>query len=115
MMSHGARKAGRNDQTVCCDRCPDCGGKPDAAWQDEPAFTGDGRGPTCGGGRVYAYGREVLFAADAKTGAVVESFGNKGRLQVADAIRVKYPQQDATGYEMSSPPAYYNGTLYVGL
>jgi len=33
----------------------------------------------------------------------VESFGNKGRLEVADAIRVKYPKQDATGYEMSSP------------
>ena len=83
--------------------------------QVEPAFPGHGRGPTYGGGRIYAYGRGAMFAVDAKTGAVVESFGNKGRLEVADAIRVKYPKQDATGYEMSSPPAYHNGTLYVGL
>lgn len=84
--------------------------------QVEPEFAGNGRGPTYADGRIYAYGRKVMFAVDAKTGAVVESFGNKGRLQVADAaIRFKYPKQDATGYDMNSPPAYYNGTLYVGM
>jgi PQQ-dependent dehydrogenase (methanol/ethanol family) len=84
--------------------------------QVEPAFPGGGRGPTYGDGRIYAYGRSVMYAVDAKTGALVESFGNKGQLQVADAaIKFKYPQQTATGYGINAPPGYYNGTLYVGL
>lgn len=84
--------------------------------QVEPSFPGGGRGPTYADGRIYAFGRSIMYAVDAKTGALIESFGNKGRLQVADAaIQLKYPQHDATGYQMVAPPAYYNGTLYMGL
>ena len=62
------------------------------------------------------YGRTVLYVVDAKTGKIVESFGNKGRLQVADAaLRFKYPDKDPAGYQIAGPPAYHNGTLYVGL
>jgi glucose dehydrogenase len=82
----------------------------------EPTFPGTGRGPAYANGRIYAYGRSILYAVDAKTGRIVESFGNKGRLLIADqAVRFKYPDRDPTGYQMVAPPAYFNGTLYVGL
>jgi glucose dehydrogenase len=46
----------------------------------------------------------------------VDSFGSKGRLQVADAaVKFKYTDRDPVGYKMMSPPAYFNGTLYVAL
>jgi glucose dehydrogenase len=84
--------------------------------QVEPAFTGSGRGPSYGDGRIYAYGRSIVYAVDAKTGAIIESFGNKGRLQVADAaIQFGKFQHDATGYSVATAPAYHNGTLYFGL
>jgi glucose dehydrogenase len=84
--------------------------------QIEPPFPASGRGPAYGDGRIYAYGRSILYAVDAKTGKVVESFANKGRLEVARAaLRVKYPDKDPTGYEMTTSPTYFNGTLYVGL
>jgi glucose dehydrogenase len=90
----------------------------------EPAFTGSTlgrRGPASDGGHIiYAYGgtgaQAVLYAVDARTGKGVESFGNKGRLQIADAaVRFKYPQKDPTGYEMAAPPIFYKGMLYLGL
>jgi quinohemoprotein ethanol dehydrogenase len=84
--------------------------------QVDPPFPASGRGPAYGDGRIYAFGRTVLYAVDAKTGRVDESFGNKGRLIVAEeALAVKYRDRDATGYSIQAPPAYYNGTLYVGL
>jgi len=50
------------------------------------------RGPAYGDGRIYAYGANVLYAIDAKTGQPLQSFGAKGRLLVADAaIKFKYP------------------------
>jgi quinoprotein glucose dehydrogenase len=85
-------------------------------YQVTPAFPGTGRGPAYGDGRIYAYGRTILYAVDAKTGQVVEAFGNKGRLEVADAaVKFKYPDKDPVGYQMAGPPTYVNGTLYVGL
>jgi quinoprotein glucose dehydrogenase len=85
-------------------------------YQVTPAFPGNGRGPTYGDGRIYAYGASIMYAVDAKTGQLVESFGGKGRLQVADAaVKFKYPDKDPVGYKMMSPPAYFNGTLYVAL
>jgi PQQ-dependent dehydrogenase (methanol/ethanol family) len=85
----------------------------------QPAFRGAGlgrRGPTYANGRIYAYGETFLYAVDAKTGKVVESFGNKGRLLVADAaLRFKYGDRDPIGYEIASPPAFHDGTLYLGL
>ena len=86
------------------------------AIQVEPAFPGVGRGPTYGDGRIYAFGRSVMYAVDAKTGAFVESFGTKGQLRLPEAvIKAKYPKQEPIGYGMAGPPAYHNGTLYVGL
>ena len=85
-------------------------------YQVTPAFPGNGRGPTYGDGRIYAYGASIMYAVDARTGQLVESFGGKGRLQVADAaVKFKYPDKDPVGYKMMSPPAYFNGTLYVAL
>ena len=84
--------------------------------QAEPAFTGTGRGPAYGDGRIYIYGRSTVVAVDAKTGAIVESFGNKGRLQIADAaIQFAKLRHDATGYSVNTAPAYHNGTLYIAL
>jgi quinoprotein glucose dehydrogenase len=84
------------------------------------AFTGSGRGPTYGGGYIYAfggpYGRNVLFAIDAKSGQPLQTFGSRGRLMVADeVIKAKFPQKDAAGYRLVGPPAYLNGMLYFGL
>jgi glucose dehydrogenase len=90
----------------------------------EPAFPGSTlgrRGAASDDGRViYAYGGSggsaVLFAVDARTGQIVESFGNKGRLQIADAaVHFKYPEKDPTGYEMAAPPTFHNGVIYAGL
>jgi PQQ-dependent dehydrogenase (methanol/ethanol family) len=82
----------------------------------EPPFPGSGRGPAYGDGRIYAFGRGVMYAVDAKTGALVQSFGSKGRLLVPDAaIQFKSLPHDATGYTINSAPAYHNGTLYVAL
>ena len=91
-------------------------GQPVWSAQVEPSFPANGRGPTYADGRIYAYGRSILYAVDAKTGKIVESFGNKGRLQVADAaLQSKYTNKDPIGYQIATPPAYFNGTLYVGL
>ena len=84
------------------------------------AFTGSGRGPTYGGGYIYAYGgnygRNVLYAIDAKSGQPLQSFGSRGRLMVADEVlKAKYPHKDALGYRLVGPPAYLNNMLYVGI
>jgi PQQ-dependent dehydrogenase (methanol/ethanol family) len=86
-------------------------------YQVEPPFPGGvGRGPTYAEGRIYAFGDQVMYAIDAKTGQRVQSFGNKGRLLVLDeAVKFKFPDKDTAGYRMSAPPAYFNGTLYTGL
>ena len=83
----------------------------------QPAFVGTvGRGPTYGDGRIYASGDRVMYAVDAKTGQLLQSFGSKGRLLVPDeAVKAKYPEKDPTGYRMAGPAAYVNGTLYIGL
>jgi glucose dehydrogenase len=88
----------------------------------QKTFSGMGRGPTYGDGVVYAYGRGIVFAVNAKTGTAVESFGDRGMLPIAArALHFKYPEKyaadidgDALGYQFTTPPAYYNGTLYVG-
>jgi glucose dehydrogenase len=89
---------------------------------DEP-FRGGGRGPAYGDGRIYAFGSSTLYALDAKTGTLVSSFGQGGLLRIVNsALEFKYPGKypanfDPTtiGYSMTTPPTYYNGTLYVGL
>jgi PQQ-dependent dehydrogenase (methanol/ethanol family) len=83
----------------------------------QPPFPGTaGRGPTYADGRLYAFGDQVMYAIDARSGQLVQSFGNKGRLLVADeALKIKSPGRESVGYRMTAPPAYFNGTLYTGL
>jgi PQQ-dependent dehydrogenase (methanol/ethanol family) len=83
----------------------------------DPPFPGTaGRGPTYADGRIYAFGDQVMYAIDAKTGQLVPSFGHKGRLLLADEVlKAKSPGRDAVGYRMTAPPAYFKGTLYTGL
>lgn len=91
--------------------------------QATQAFVGGGRGPAYGDGRIYAYGRSVMYAVDAKTGKLVESFGEKGLLRlVNNVLDYKYPGRFARdldpttlGYSMTNPPTYHRGVLYVGL
>ena len=84
--------------------------------QVDPPFPATGRGPIYGDGKIYAYGQSILYAVDAKTGRIVESFANKGRLEIGRAaLQFKYPDKDPTGYQLTASPAYFNGTLYLGL
>jgi glucose dehydrogenase len=84
--------------------------------QIDPPFPATGRGPIFGDGMIYAYGQSILYAIDAKSGRIVESFGNKGRLEIGRAAtQFKYPDKDPTGYQLTASPAYFNGTLYLGL
>lgn len=84
--------------------------------QVDPPFPASGRGPMYADGKIYAYGPSVMYAVDAKTGKIVEGFGTKGRLLVADAaLNAKYKGgRDSRGFVLTAPPAFYNGTLYVG-
>ena len=89
----------------------------------EPSFGGGRRGPAYGDGRIYAAGQRFLYAVDARTGQLVESFGDGGVLSVANkALEFKYPGKYAAdldpvtiGYSIASPPTYANGKLYMGL
>jgi len=86
-------------------------------------FTGGGRGPAYGDGVIYAFGAGLLYAVDAITGRTVESFGNKGALALAAAaLHFRYPGKYAAdvdpqtlGYQMTTPPAFHRGTVYIGL
>src|SRR5262245_20770838 len=86
-------------------------------------FPGGGRGPALGDGRIYAPGRSMLAAFDAEDGKPIESFGNKGVVNVARvALDFKEPgmyppdfNPESIGYSISSAPSYANGTLVIGL
>jgi quinoprotein glucose dehydrogenase len=90
---------------------------------DDSQSLGPARGPTYGGGRVYAYRGSTLYAMDAETGRPVPGFGDNGMLPVvARALHFKYPDRFAAagsarslGYRITTPPAYHDGTLYVGV
>ena len=81
------------------------------------------RGPSHGDGRLYAFFGVTMFALDAATGTLVETFGSGGRLDiVTEALHFKYPDQyprslDARtlGHQITTPPAYFQDTLYVGV
>lgn len=80
------------------------------------------RGPTYAEGKVYTYNGANLVAADAKTGELVDSFGEGGVVPVVGlALQAKYPDvypptldPYSIGYRITTPPAYHNNTLYVG-
>lgn len=92
-------------------------------FEGDPAFPGGGRGPAYGNGRIYAFGPTIMYAVDAKTGELVESFGNGGLLEVArEALTFKYPDTypptvdtTAMGFAMTNPPTFSGGNLFIGL
>ena len=92
-------------------------------FEAEEPFTGGGRGPAYGDGRIYAYGQTIMYAVDARTGSLVDSFGRDGLLRITNAaLTFKYPDTYppdidplSLGYMMTNPPAYRDGTIYVGL
>ena len=74
---------------------------------NQPFPGGAGRGPTYADGRIYAYGDQVMYAIDARTGQPVRSFGNKGRLLLLKRSRqVQVPREGrapATGCRLPPP------------
>jgi len=98
-------------------------GEPVWTFEAEEPFTGGGRGPAYGDGRIYAYGQTIMYAVDARTGALVDSFGRDGLLRITNAaLTFKYPDTYppdidplSLGYMMTNPPAYRDGMIYVGL
>ena len=82
-----------------------------------------GRGPAYGDGRVYAFGAATMYATDAKTGELVESFGDGGQLDISSkALQFQYPDTypanfDAysLGYQLTTPPVYFDNTLFAGV
>ena len=86
-------------------------------------LTARGRGPAYGDGRVYAFGDATMYAADGRTGELVESFGDAGRLDIiSEALQFQYPDAyppgfDAAtlGYQLTTPPVYFDDTLYAGV
>ena len=80
-------------------------------------------GPAYGDGRVYAFGAATMYATDGKTGEFVESFGDAGRLEIiSEALQFQYPDAyppgfdaDSLGYQLTTPPVYFDNTLYAGV
>ena len=79
------------------------------------------RGPLFADGKIYTYHGDQLVATDAKSGELVESFGNGGVLPVFGlALETKYPDVYPPGfdasslnYRMNSSPTYYDNTLFA--
>ncbi len=79
------------------------------------------RGPTFVDGTIYAYRGADLYAMNADTGVPVETFGDQGVLTVvSNALQMKYPDDFppsldpvSIGYRITTPPAHYDGTMYV--
>ena len=92
-------------------------------FEGDPEFSGGGRGPAYGDGKIYAFGPTIMYAVDAKTGELVESFGDNGLLEVArEALTFKYPDTypptvdtTAMGFAMTNPPTFTGGNLFIGL
>ena len=72
---------------------------------------------------THSAGPPFMYAVDARTGELLESFGRDGLLEVArEALTFKYPDTypptvdtTALGFAMTNPPTFANGTLLVGL
>jgi quinohemoprotein ethanol dehydrogenase len=98
-------------------------GKPIWIFQTKPDFPGGGRGPTYADGKIFAFGPSSMYSVDAKSGKLLENFGDQGLLRLVNkALEFKYPGKypadldpASIGYSMKAPTAYYNNTLYVGL
>jgi len=98
-------------------------GKPIWIFQTKPDFLGGGRGPTYADGKIFAFGPSSMYSLDAKSGKLLENFGDQGLLRLVNkALEFRYPGKypadldpASIGYSMKAPSAYYNNTLYVGL
>jgi quinoprotein glucose dehydrogenase len=65
--------------------------------------------------RIFAAtGNAWLVAIDAKTGKAVESFGQAGRVDLAQGLRYEGAIQRGPDYAQRSPVAVYRNTLIVG-
>lgn len=83
------------------------------------------RGPAYENGVVYTAAGSFLFALDAKTGKLVESFGNKGQaFVILDIIKERAAARANTeggpetaieiGYWFTAAPQIHNGVIYTG-
>ncbi len=96
-------------------------GKPIWTFLSEPAFQGGGRGPSYGDGKIFAFGPSTMYSVDAKSGRLLENFGEQGYLRLINGALEfkyagKYPKDfdaESIGYTMRTPPAFYKDTLYV--
>jgi glucose dehydrogenase len=71
-------------------------------------WPGDGTNPA----RILiGTGNGLLIALDAKSGKPVESFGEKGRVNLRIGVMDKFPRGR---YGMSSPPAVYKNLIFTG-
>jgi quinohemoprotein ethanol dehydrogenase len=76
------------------------------------------RGVAYADGVIYSAAGSFIFALDAKTGAPIPTFGEKGQASVIlDVIRKRYPEVKTAislGYWFTTAPQIYNGVLYIG-
>jgi glucose dehydrogenase len=57
-----------------------------AIWifQTKPDFPGGSRGPTYADGKVFAFGPSSMYSVEAKTGKLLENFGDQGLLRLVN-------------------------------
>lgn len=71
--------------------------------------------PETGGRRIYiATVNAQLFALDAATGAVCKEFGDNGRVDLRENLRIPVRKNGYADYEETSPPAIIGNTIVVG-
>ena len=61
--------------------------------------------------RIFAGARNYLYALDAKTGKVIPSFGEQGRIDLRKGLREPYQQQSV---QLTSPGSIYKDLIIVG-
>jgi PQQ-dependent dehydrogenase (methanol/ethanol family) len=85
-------------------------------WRNQSA--GSGRGAAYGNGRIFVARDARVMALDARTGALVEGFGDKGVSQVlTEVLKARFPRLGKPaewGYSFNMAPQYFDGILIVG-
>jgi PQQ-dependent dehydrogenase (methanol/ethanol family) len=76
------------------------------------------RGVCYADGVVYTAAGSFLFALDAKTGKLIETFGDKGQASVIlDVIQQRFPEVKSAitlGYWFTTAPQIHDGVIYIG-
>src|SRR5471032_1726804 len=76
------------------------------------------RGVCYADGVIYTAAGSFLFALDAKTGAPIPGFGEKGQASVIlDVLKTRFPEAKTAislGYWFTTAPQIHNGVLYIG-